>query len=321
MRNLAIFTVWCFATAGFIQAGDITYQVDETGIGIFGGSIVGTIQTDGTIGGLTASNIVGWNLIVTDGLGPCCGSATYFLTGGLAGDSSVSVTGSALSATATSLQFNFGSGPAFGTLGDFEILDSSNGAGYAIAVPAIGSSLLAVLPEGAGGDAGLYSFSPQPITIGTAVTPLALQGGTTSSPVFLIGAQTSEVTGTISGLGAEDYYSFYWGGGAFSVTASVTGAASGGSYIFSAGAASACNSIGSQTLNSGDGFSNTISDAEMPAGEYCIGLDANSANDPNFSLTFSGPVGETPEPGTFMLLLGGFVTMAIASRAARRTTR
>jgi hypothetical protein len=226
-----------------------------------------------------------------------------------------------LSATATSLQFNFGSGPPWGTLGDFEILDSSNGAGYAIAVPAIGSSLLAVLPTGAGGDAGLYSFSSQPITIGPAVTPLALQGGTTSSPVFLVGAQNSEVTGTISGLGAEDYYSFYWGGGAFSATASVTGASNGGSYIFSAGVASVCSSIGSQTLNSGDGFSNIISNADLPPGEYCIGLNANSANDPNFSLTFSSPVGNTPEPSTFMLLLGGLVVMASASRAATRRTR
>jgi PEP-CTERM motif len=131
----------------------------------------------------------------------------------------------------------------------------------------------------------------------------------------------SEITGTISGLGAEDYYSFYWGGGAFSATASVTGASSGGSYVFSAGAASACSSVGSEMLNSGDGFSNTISDSNLSPGEYCIGLDANSANDPGFSLTFSSPVSNVPEPGTFMLLLGGFVTMAIASRAASRRTR
>src|SRR5271165_368740 len=50
------------------------------------------------------------------------------------------------------------------------------------------------------------------------------QGGTTFAPVLLFsGPPVAGVTGTIGGVGSEDYYSFLWGGGAFSATASITG--------------------------------------------------------------------------------------------------
>jgi hypothetical protein len=132
------------------------------------------------------------------------------------------------------------------------------------------------------------------------------QGGTTSAPVYLIGGSpVASLSGTISGIGAEDYYTFYWGGGAFSATATVTGASSGASYVFSAGVSGSCNSVGNETLNSGDGFSDAISAGNLAAGSYCIGINANSANDPNFSLTFNTPVSAAPEPSAFVLLSAG----------------
>jgi hypothetical protein len=148
------------------------------------------------------------------------------------------------------------------------------------------------------------------------------QGGTASAPVYLAGgAPIGELTGTISGFGAEDYYSFYWGGGVFGATASITGASAGASYLFSAGVTGSCNSVGSLTLNSGDSFSGTISVGDLPAGQYCIGLDANSANDPDFSLTFNTPVSASPEPGAFFLLCGGLAAIPAARHAAKRTPR
>jgi hypothetical protein len=150
----------------------------------------------------------------------------------------------------------------------------------------------------------------------------AFQGGTTSEPVYLIGGSpVAGLSGTISGLGAEDYYWFNWAGGAFSASASVTGASGDAAYVFSAGSAGGCSSVGSETLNSGDGFDSTISVGNLAAGEYCIGIDADSAVDPTFSLTFDTPVSSSPEPSTFVLLSGGLVLAAIARRAARRRTR
>lgn len=123
----------------------------------------------------------------------------------------------------------------------------------------------------------------------------SLPGGSPSSPVFLAGTSVGEVTGAISGEGAEDYYEFYWGGGAFSATTSVTGASGGASYMFSEGLAGTCNSS-TATLNSGDNFTGTISAANLAPGEYCVGIDANSPNDPAFTLTFNTPVSGVPEP-------------------------
>jgi hypothetical protein len=145
---------------------------------------------------------------------------------------------------------------------------------------------------------------------------LGLQGGTPSSPVFLVGPSVGEVTGTISGEGAEDYYAFYWGGGAFSATTSVTGASGGASYLFSEGVAGTCNNS-SATLNGGDGFTGTISVPSLAPGEYCIGIDANSPNDPAFSLTFNTPVSGVPEPSAFVLLSLGLGTVGVLRLKAR----
>jgi hypothetical protein len=141
------------------------------------------------------------------------------------------------------------------------------------------------------------------------------QGGTTSAPVFLLGGSpVAAVTGSIGGQGAEEYYGFYWGGGAFSATAAVTGASDAASYLFTVGSAgSFCSGGASRNLNSSDAFSGTIATA-MPAGQYCIGLDANSLADPGFALTFNTPVSGTPEPGYTAILLVGLVALIFVAR-------
>ena len=84
---------------GVATASPITYSVNRT---IGTGSVTGTIQTDGTIGALTAANITDWNLTLNDGI------STFILTGPLSGNNShVFTTGNDVSATASALSFNF----------------------------------------------------------------------------------------------------------------------------------------------------------------------------------------------------------------------
>ncbi len=77
-------------------AAPITYNVNQT---IGGGSVVGTIQTDGTTGVLNAGNFLAWNLTLNGLLG-----ATFDITNA---DSVVKVEGNDTTATATSIFFNY----------------------------------------------------------------------------------------------------------------------------------------------------------------------------------------------------------------------
>ena len=129
----------------YLPCSDITYAV-TTGfghpIGIYGATISGTVQTDGMTGILAASNLLNWTVIVTDGLG---GSSML-----IDGNSTLSVNGTALTATATALQFNFDT-PNIGALGNFEIIAASKGRVWAFAVPpGIALELEQVLYSGPG---------------------------------------------------------------------------------------------------------------------------------------------------------------------------
>ena len=81
--------------AGVCAASPITYNVNQT---IGGGSVTGTIQTDGTIGTIGQGNITAWNLNL-NGIG-----ASYNITDA---NSVVLITGGDVTATAADLRFNF----------------------------------------------------------------------------------------------------------------------------------------------------------------------------------------------------------------------
>ena len=138
------------------------------------------------------------------------------------------------------------------------------------------------------------------------------QGGLSSAPVPLPSGQlVGDVTGTISDDAPQDYYSFYWNGGAFSATATINGASSDASYLFSEGVAGSCYSGASQPLNSGGGFTGTIA-TNLAAGQYCIGIEAGGGEDPPYDLTFNTPVtGQVPEPSGFVLLSIGLAAMGV----------
>lgn len=142
------------------SADQITYQIDQTGIGFDNGSVTGTIETDGTTGTLAASDIITWNLQAVCLGFASCSADNFILTGGVSGNSTVSISGNGLTATATQFLFNYASG------GVFEILDGADG--WALGLTSGGLVFEEILPDGPDGNA-----LPQTGTqiIGTATIP------------------------------------------------------------------------------------------------------------------------------------------------------
>ncbi len=120
--SLAFITVQL--SSAVAHASDITYTINTTitsanptGNPSQSNTVVGTLTTDGTIGVLASSNIISWDLDLIDNLN----SGNDFELS--ATDSAlVEDTGSALSATATGLSFNFAGS------GEFLIQGTANGA-------------------------------------------------------------------------------------------------------------------------------------------------------------------------------------------------
>jgi hypothetical protein len=104
MRNQAIAIVFLLATGFFANAANanLIYDVNRT---VGAGSVVGSITTDGSLGALVTGSILDWSLTLTDTGGP------FFLNG--SAYSAVLVNGTAFSATATDLLFDFGAGSGF----------------------------------------------------------------------------------------------------------------------------------------------------------------------------------------------------------------
>src|SRR5271169_6559776 len=82
-------------------AGDITYAVDQV---IGPGTVTGFITTDGTIGTLTAADLLNWNLELNDGT-----NASDLIPS----NSTQVVIGSDLTASAMNLMFNYGASGMF----------------------------------------------------------------------------------------------------------------------------------------------------------------------------------------------------------------
>jgi hypothetical protein len=273
--------------------GPITYYVNQT---VGSGSLTGDIVTDGTLGTLSANNIVDWNLLLNAGSG-----ATYQLTGpsllsgGNSGLSPGVVVG--LSATSTQLLFNFSATQdAFGITTfttDYRVCYSP----LTCIVGDSGSGVSLLVSVLSGGPVARVQFTSlsgtQPIAAAAQTATLVnLPGGSSSAPAPLSAGQPiAQLAASIGGQESQAYYSFYWSGGAFVATASITGSPNAGaSYLFSEGAVGNCNNGGTATLNGDDSFASSITIVGLPAGEYCIGLSANSSNDQSFTMTFNTPV-------------------------------
>jgi len=191
-----------------------------------------------------------------------------------------------------------------------------------------GASTSAFLEGTAGGD---QEDGETLLTVSSQAGPgtyINFQGGPSSAPVVLPGGSVNEVTGTIGGLGAADYYDFFRAGGAFNASGMITGSPNAGaSYSYSLGVfntsngSNNCDSAGGTplpdgtsgfiTLNGSNGFAGTISDADLAPGQYCIGFGAVDPNDPGFDLVFNTAVtgASSPEPSSFVLFLSGLLVV------------
>lgn len=87
------------------HASSFVYNLDVV---LLGGTVTGTITTDSDSGVLAASDIVDYNLMLNDG------TNTLNLLGPLSGDNShVFLGGTALTATAMALSYDFSANPAY----------------------------------------------------------------------------------------------------------------------------------------------------------------------------------------------------------------
>ena len=93
-----------------IANADIVYSIDQTSttpevsgeLSPLSDTIIGTITTDGVIGAVQSSDVLGWNLQINDNLRPGYDIDLTPANSGIWYD-----TGNGLTATATSLSFNF----------------------------------------------------------------------------------------------------------------------------------------------------------------------------------------------------------------------
>ena len=161
-------------------------------------------------------------------------------------------------------------------------------------------------------DSGGFFYWTDPGTSSTFAAPVVSSGGTPTAPVVL-GGGVSEVLGSIGGLGTQDWYQFYWQGGAFSTSALVQTTSPGAVYQFSldSGPMPFINTVANGTLNSSDQWAETLTVANLPAGTYGIGVTATSSADPNVIINFASPV-STPEPSSISLLLGVLAVIGVA---------
>ena len=102
MRKSLWITVVLFAVVAapaVLRADEITYTVNQA---VGAGSVTGFITTDGTIGTLSSTDILDWNLTLNDGHGN-----TVDL---IPSNSTVGNTGTDLTASSSDLMFNFSGG-------------------------------------------------------------------------------------------------------------------------------------------------------------------------------------------------------------------
>jgi hypothetical protein len=160
-----------------LAAGSTTYNISQA----FGGaSVTGTITTDGTLGTLSQSDVLSWDLTV-DGLNGSSlslfgsGTSGIFPSGGpITGNSGFWVYGSDLSASGPDLLFNFSGGDGgyilsqlngFYSSGEYYFCDLTNPAGPCL----VGASAITTIYTDTVNSVAGYPESGDQI-IGTAVT-------------------------------------------------------------------------------------------------------------------------------------------------------
>ena len=118
-----------------------------------------------------------------------------------------------------------------------------------------------------------------------------------------------------------DYYSFYWAGGAFSANTTFSNIqSSGDSFQFSLGLIGTCNALAIAALDSTNNYTGSISQGNLSAGNYCIGINQTAGSDPNYAMTFDTPLSTSPEPSTFVVVAIGFALLWAVRRKRQSRT-
>jgi hypothetical protein len=177
-----------------VFAGSI-YNINST---IGAGSVIGTVETDGTIGVLDEAQILDWNLALDDG------TTTFTLFGPLSGNNSqVRIDGAGFTATASDLLFDFSGvdsfvlfqNPSIGSGMNFWCVDGTIGAcggsGDLETVRASGTTQ-AVSKTGVI-SVGTAAAAPTTTTTTAAPTTTTTAAPTTTTTV---GSTTSTTTGS-----------------------------------------------------------------------------------------------------------------------------
>ena len=159
-------------------------------------------------------------------------------------------------------------------------------------------------------------------------TPAVLSsfpGGSVGSPEILPAGLTGMISSNISGgVSDSQFYDFIWGGGLFQTQGAIVGANAQADFHFQLYPVTGSPVVEGVTptladilLNYANGYKGTITDVNLPAGNYEIGMFTNSPFDPQFSITFNTPVGiaAVPEPTTWAMLLLGVCMIGGAIRA------
>ncbi len=116
MKRRLLELIACMVLSGVSQAGATVYDL----VGTSGIGVSGTITTDGATGVLTASDITSWDINQTN-------DTVHFIGNLSPPNSTVSLTGNALTATATQLLFDYGDTTS--SLLDFASNNFSGGSG------------------------------------------------------------------------------------------------------------------------------------------------------------------------------------------------
>lgn len=106
LRMCVPVTVAVFALA-FPAWADITYTINDT---VGAGTVTGTITTDGFLGTLGTSDIIDWNLVLTNGFGTTLDLTGPSTTTPIEG---VEVFGTSLTASSANLSYDFDGGGFF----------------------------------------------------------------------------------------------------------------------------------------------------------------------------------------------------------------
>lgn len=141
---------------------------------------------------------------------------------------------------------------------------------------------------------------------GPAVAPTLVnfQGGTLAEPKDLPAAinKIGAVSGTIGGAPDVDYYKFFWGGGDFAATATLTGALANDFFNFELIDFATGDVLHKVKLDQDDNNFNGTLSQWLGAGTYVIGINCNRCADPAFTISFDSSGATVPEPGSLALL-------------------